>query len=263
MEVPAEECQGLPCTIHPLLTHRPHHVIQIVCSQDERRGLPRMCQQTSISKSGLAICKSLHLYRWPFCPWQPHTRDASVELLIGWSGCRDLPSRGTPASPRIYWAVERRWLPPLCLETLTAPFGETWWPRTSITGYTNWHLAGFTISPCSCKCRNIWRRCNWCSSVENLVTRISSKYTNTNSKSSSTESIRHWIICANAFGSKRHLQDLKQAKQGDNSSFGHIPWKHWHLVAGTAPSPLSKKLLPWRGGKKNPEYAEEGSDPVW
>lgn len=249
---------------HPPTAHTPPPPCNPNCLQweeGERRGLPWMCQQGSISKSGLVICKSLHLYRWPFCPWEPHTRDASVELLMRWSGCRNLPSRGTPASPQIYWAVERQWLSPLCLET--APFGEIWWPRTSITGYPNWHLAGFTISPCSCKCRNIWRRCNRCSSVENLVTRISSKYTNTNSKSSSTESIRHWNICANPFGSKRHPEELKQAKQGDNSSFGHIPWKHWHLVAGTALSPLSKKLLPWRGEQKNPEYAEEGSDPVW
>jgi len=54
-----------------------------------------------------------------------------------------------------------------------------------------WHFAELTMRPCS-----LSQRCVKCSSADALATRMSSKYTNKNGMSRSTESISRWNVCA-------------------------------------------------------------------
>lgn len=227
-EVPAEEGQGPPGIIHPTAyTPAPLPNLKHLRSGEEDGLMDwQVRQQSNNDKSRLGACKSLQSF---LCPVHHRTGLSAAESLI--QGTHQLTYPWDEAVVEIYHPEEILQAFDLaglqkggdCLHFTwkgNCPFKKTWWPRKSITDNLNWHLAGFKVSPCSCKHRNNWCKCHTWPSMEGLPIRISSKEANTNGKSHSIESIRSWNVCVAPLRPKDIHRNSN--RRGDNGSFGHI-----------------------------------------
>lgn len=184
-----KKARGRQASSTQLLTHQPHCLIWSICDQGKRTDwwIDRCASLSSVQSSTALAFLPLRASSKGHINWPTHGMKRLLKFTIPRKSC---------------------------------PFKKTWWPRKSITDYLNWHLAGFKISPCSCKHRNNWCKCHTWPSIEGLPIRISSKEAYTNGKSHSIESIRSWNVCVALLRPKDIHRNSN--RRGDNGSFGHI-----------------------------------------